>query len=105
MSHSESDIAGIVCRAFMNPGERAQATHELANHGANAIPILRAILSGEAKNEFGVPFRCLGMPVDCALVVIQLLGAEGHPLEDFVRMELNAGHPYAEGALRAINRT
>ena len=42
------------------------------------------------------------MPVDCSLVTIKLLGPVASPLEDLVRTEIGAGHPYAEDALRAI---
>jgi hypothetical protein len=62
-------------QAFLSPKDRAQATHDLARRGQEAVPILRSILDGTAKNEFRVPYRDLGMPVDCALVTIKLLGA------------------------------
>lgn len=88
--------------AFQSPRDRAQATHELARHGVDALPLLRAILDGEAKNEWGVAYRRLGMPVDCALVTISMLGALAKPLEYLVRQELAAGHPYATDALSAI---
>jgi hypothetical protein len=102
MTDTDSSIADRYCRAFLTPADRAWATHELAALGAAAIPVLRSILSGEAKNEFGIAYRCLGMPVDCALATIQLLRTTARPLEDFIRAEMAAGHRYAEDALRAI---
>ncbi|HVH36302.1 MAG TPA: hypothetical protein VM847_19550 [Tahibacter sp.] len=102
MSDTDSNIADRYCRAFLSPANRARATHELAAHGAAALPVLQSILSGEARNEFGIAYRRLGMPVDCALVTIQLLRTTARPLEDLVRAEVAAGHRYAEDALRAI---
>lgn len=102
MSESDRVVASQFCKAFLCPRDRAAATHELAAHGQNAVPILRSILNGEAKNEFGVAYRRLGMPVDCSLVTICMLGRIASPLEEFVRAELKAGHAYAEDALRAI---
>ena len=102
MSETVLLMADRFCRAFLRPGDRAQATHALAAYGCTAIPVLQAILSGEAKNEFGVAYRRLGMPVDGALVTIQLLGPTARPLAPFVRAELRAGHAYAEDAWRAI---
>ncbi|MES2018038.1 MAG: hypothetical protein V4484_16240 [Pseudomonadota bacterium] len=89
-------------KAFQNPMDRARATHELAQFGELALPLLQAILNGSARNEFGVPYRNLGMPIDCALVTIQLLGFLAAHLEALVRVELANGHPYAESALAAI---
>jgi hypothetical protein len=101
MSESEQ-IAARFCRAFLSPRERSYATHELAALGAAAIEPLRSILNGDAKNEFGISYRRLGMPVDCALVTIGMLGPLASPLEALVRAELAAGHPYAEHSLSAI---
>ncbi len=64
--------------------------------------MLQSILDGTAKNEFGVPYRDMGMPIDCALVTIKLLGVVAKPLEPLVRRELDAGHHYAADALTAI---
>src|SRR5581483_5480661 len=89
-------------RAFLSPKDRARATHELASHSREALPLLRGILDGTEKNDWEVPYRQLGMPVDCALVTVRLLGATAKPLEELVRRELSAGQPYAADALAAI---
>jgi hypothetical protein len=102
MSEAKLKIADHFCRAFLRASDRSRATHELAARGSEAVPILRSILNGEAKNEWGIAYRRLGMPVDCSLVTIKRLGAVASPLEDLVRAEIAAGHPYAEDALRAI---
>ena len=102
MQSDNRSIADHFCQAFLSPADRGWATNELSTHGASAIPILRSILDGEAVNQYGVPYRRLGMPVDCALVTIKLIGKSARPLEDLVRAELEAGHPYAFDALQAI---
>ncbi|AYN96962.1 hypothetical protein EAW52_25040 [Pseudomonas sp. LTJR-52] len=88
--------------AFLSHVERASATHELAAYGVSAIPMLRAIFDGTARNQFGVSYCKLGMPIDCALVAVSLLGQVAAPLEEYVRQQLAAGHPYAENALSAL---
>jgi hypothetical protein len=102
MQTENHSIADQFCRAFLTPADRSWATNELSTLGASAIPVLRSILSGEAKNEFDVPYRRLGAPLDCALVTIRLMGRSAKSLEILVRAELEAGHPYAFDALHAI---
>jgi len=89
-------------QAFLSPKDRGRATHELTTHPQEAIPVLRGILDGTAKNGYGVPYRSLGITIDCALVTIRMLGTTAKPLEALVRAELAAGHPYAADALAAI---
>ena len=89
-------------RSFQSPSDRARATCELALCGQEAVPLLRSILDGSAKNEFGVAYGKLGMPIDCALVAITRLGPVAKPLEPLVRQQLSAGHPYAQDALSAL---
>ncbi len=88
---------------FLQPSERAAATIELVTQGAAALPILQSLLSGEATNSWGVPYRKLGVPVDCALVAIQRLGPIALPLEAYVKHEIENGHSYAADALTAIH--
>ena len=84
---------------FSNPSERARATAELASLGVEAIQPLHLLFSGEAKNSFGVPYRQLGMPLDCGLVVAGRLGPLAKPLEKHLREALAGGHIYAAEAL------
>ena len=100
---SESEAQRLIA-AFLNPADRSKATHGLASHGGNAVAVLRSIFDGTAKNQFGVSYSSLGMPIDCALVVISLLGPVAAPLEEFVCQQLRVGHPYAEDALKALKR-
>lgn len=88
--------------AFQTPAERAKATHALAARGAAALSLLRSILDGTSKNEWGVAHRNIGIVVDCALMTIGFLGPIAKPLEELVRSEAEAGHLYAEQALAAI---
>ncbi|RBO81859.1 hypothetical protein [Marinomonas aquiplantarum] len=88
---------------FLKPADRAKAVCELESLGEDAIPILRTILDGTAKNKFQVSYNKLGMPVECSLVVIQRLGKAAKDLEPFVEQWLERGHPYAQEALHEIN--
>lgn len=88
--------------AFLIPSKRGWATNELASYGERAVPLLRAILDGSAVNQYGVPYRRLGMPVDCALVTVKMLGPTAGSLRELVQAEVGASHPYAEAALRAL---
>jgi hypothetical protein len=89
--------------AFLTPSKRGWATNELTSYGRGAVPLLRAILDGSAVNRNGVPYRRLGMPVDCALVTVKMLGPAANSLRKLVQAEVDAGHPYAEAALRALD--
>lgn len=89
--------------AFLTLGTRAKATHELASYREAAMPLLRAILDGTAVNENGVPYRRLGVPIDCALVTIRMLGKIAFPLQGLVQAEVKRGHPYARAALTALS--
>jgi hypothetical protein len=39
------------------------AKQELITLGVGAVPILASVLTGEAKNAFGVSYRTLGLPL------------------------------------------
>lgn len=74
--------------AFMDPALRSAATHRLAACGAEAVPVLRALLDGSLNNRWGVPYERLGEVVSCALVVCSLLGPIALELEALVRERL-----------------
>lgn len=59
-------------------------------------------ISHELARAFGVEAMELGMPVDCALVTVKMLGPTASSLRELVQAEVGAGHPYAEAALRAL---
>ncbi|WP_158755697.1 hypothetical protein [Dyella sp. S184] len=87
---------------FLSPAGRAAATSELASRGALALPVLVSLFDGSARNNYGIPYRQVGVPLDCGLVAARSLGVAARPLEPFLRNELRAGHPYAAGALGAL---
>ncbi|MCV2366462.1 hypothetical protein LNV23_23815 [Paucibacter sp. DJ1R-11] len=91
-----------VFEEFLQPATRARATTELAARGAEAIPVLRSLFSGEAKNAFGVPYIKLGTPLDCALVAAGRMGPLSKPLEPYIRDALSIGCNYAAHALASI---
>lgn len=74
--------------AFADPARRATATHQLAAQGAQAVPVLRAILDESLRNRWRVPYASLGEVVSCALVVCGQLGPVAVELESLVRLRL-----------------
>ena len=75
------------------------AEQELLALGVDAVPVLASVLTGEAKNEYGVSYRALGLPLRCALEVARRLGVVARPLESLLRTELHAGNFVAAMAL------
>jgi hypothetical protein len=71
-----------------SPGTMIDAEQQLLAAGADAVPVLEAIFNGEAKNEFGVPYRLLGLPLERALEVAARLGPLAKPLEPWIREEV-----------------
>lgn len=67
-----------------------------------AIPLLRDLLDGTAKNANGVAYRDLGLPLRCALEVAIRLGPIAKPLESLLVMELRAGSAVAATALGGL---
>ena len=99
------DKSVIYSERFLNSRDRVNAVRELQDLGSEAVQILEPIFSGEAKNKFDVPYNKLGMPIECSLVVIKLLGSTAKGLESYVRHWADQGHPYALEALDEIKST
>jgi hypothetical protein len=78
------------------------AETELLALGSDAIPILDSLLTGTATNEFGVPYRNLGLPLRCVLEVAIRLGTIARPLEPLLREELRRGDFVAAQALGVL---
>jgi hypothetical protein len=78
------------------------AEQELIALGPDAIPVLASVLTGEAANAFGVPYRELGLPLRCALEVAIRLGPIARPLESLLRAELHRGNFAAAVALGTL---
>ncbi|MDQ0073352.1 hypothetical protein J2W34_005160 [Variovorax boronicumulans] len=85
-----------------SPTSMMDAEQELLALGSRAVPILESVLKGEAANEFGVPYRKLGLPLRCVLEVATRLGPLARPLEALLRVELHGGHFVAAQALGAL---
>lgn len=96
------EISDSIFERFLSPAARAEAVSELASQGSQAVPALASLFDGSARNSFGIPYRQLGMPLDCGLLAARSLGTLARPLEPFLRDELRAGHPYAAAALGAL---
>jgi hypothetical protein len=75
---------------------------QLLSGGADSLPALESLLTGEAKNRFGVPYVQLGLPLQCALEVAGRLGPVAKPLEPLLREQLRHGHHTAAMALRSL---
>lgn len=87
---------------FGSPGSMIEAEQELLALGEAAVPILTTLFSGEARNEFGVPYRELDLPLRCAIEVAKRLGRIAKPLEPYLRDELKRGDHSAAMALSAL---
>lgn len=87
---------------FNSLSERAHATHDLAALGAAAVPVLGAIFSGAARNQFGVAYRDTGQPLLCSFVTAGLLGTLARDLEPYLRAGVQSGHVYAVDAIARI---
>lgn len=68
----------------------------------DAVHLLDDLFAGVAKNEFGIPYRDLGLPLRCALEVARRLGTKAKPLESHLRRELRSGHFVAAMALGSL---
>lgn len=74
------------------------AEEDILALGDDAIPRLIGLFDGSSRNEWGTPYRALGLPLRCALELVVRLGPSGKPLESFVIAEL----PACEAAARAL---
>lgn len=79
-----------------------QAEYELLALGEPAVSILASLFNGQARNEFGVPYRQLGLPLRCAIEVARRLGEIAKPLEPYLLEELKNGNHIAAMALGSL---
>jgi hypothetical protein len=89
---------------FLSPSTMIEAEQELLALGDQAVPVLESLLTGDAKNRFGVPYRTLGLPLRCTLEVARRLGPVAKPLERYLRDELKSGDPVAAMALGSLGK-
>jgi hypothetical protein len=89
---------------FLSPSTMMEAEQQLLAMGEHALPVLESLLSGDAKNYFGVPYRTLGLPLRCAIEVARRLGPVAKPLERYFREELRRGDHVAAMALGSLGQ-
>ena len=87
---------------FLSTSTMMDAETQLIERGVEAIPVLISLLSGEAKNNFGVPYRELGLPLRCALEVACRLGPIAKPLEGYLCEAVRGGNATAATALGSL---
>ncbi|MGH6760833.1 MAG: hypothetical protein ACRECW_04475 [Phyllobacterium sp.] len=75
-----------------------EAERELISSGEAAVKRLEALFDGSSRNNWDVPYRKLGLPLQCALEVVVRLGPIAKPLEPYIVAEL----PNSEVAARAL---
>lgn len=93
-----------VFEKLLSPSTMMDGEQSLLVMKDQAIPLLRDLLDGTAKNENGVAYRNLGLPLRCALEVASRLGARAKPLEGLLVEELYAGKAAAAKALGGLER-
>lgn len=87
---------------FMHPATTTDAEQDLLAQGTGAVATLATLFSGEAKNQWGIPYRQFGPPLRCALDLARRMGPLAKPLEPFLRAELDDGSVAAAMALGAL---
>jgi hypothetical protein len=89
---------------FLRPDSASHINGEqrLIRKGKDALPELVAFFAGEARNEFDVPYRSLGMPMRCVLETVRRLGPIAKPLESYLRAELQLDNFVAAMALGSL---
>jgi hypothetical protein len=104
MSNVRHPVTHALFDRFESPGTMLEAEQELVSLGEAAVPILATLFSGEARNQFGVPYRKLGLPLRCAIETASRLGRIAKPLEPYLRDEVRKGDHSAAMALRSLGR-
>jgi len=94
----------VIFEQFLSPSTMMEAEQELLALGDQALPMLESLLTGDAKNRFGVPYRSLGLPLRCTLEVARRLGPVAKPLERYLRDELKRGDHVAAMALASLGK-
>jgi len=86
-----------------SPRTMMAAEQRFLSAGSDAVPVLETIFNGEAKNEHGVAYKQLGLPLRCALEIALRLGSLAKPLEPYIREEVSRGVYWtAAAALREM---
>jgi hypothetical protein len=99
-----SEVTGQVFEQLLSPSTMLDGELSLLAMKDEAIPLLRDLLDGTAKNANGIAYRNLGLPLRCALEVASRLGPLAQPLENLLVKELHAGNVVAATALGRLGR-
>lgn len=75
-----------------------EAQQEIAAMGDDAIALLKGLFDGSSRNEWGISYRDLGLPLHCGLEIVVRLGSKAISLEPYINAEL----PKLEVAARAL---
>ena len=102
ISAKRGKMASAIFDQLLSPSTMLDGEKALLAMGGEAVPLLRDLLDGTARNEFGVPYRNLGLPLRCALDVALRLGPRARALEPLLALELRAGSATAARALAAM---
>jgi hypothetical protein len=97
-------VTGQVFEQLLSPSTMLDGEQSLVAMKGEAIPLLRNLLDGTAKNANGVAYRNLGLPLRCALEVASRLGSQAQSLESLLVKELQAGSAVAAKALGGLGR-
>jgi len=92
-------MSSAIFDQLLSPSTMVDGEKALLAMGENAVPLLQDLLDGTAKNEYGVAYRNLGLPVRCAVEVALRMGPAARPLEPLLVRELLVG---SEAAARAL---
>jgi hypothetical protein len=95
-------VTGQVFEQLLSPSTMLGGEQSLLAMKDEAIPLLRDLLDGTAKNANGVAYRNLGLPLRCVLEVASRLGPHARPLESLLVKELHAGSAMAAAALGGL---
>lgn len=93
-----------VFERLLNQSTMLHGEQMLLGMKGDAIPLLRDLFDGTAKNANGVAYRNLGLPLRCALEVASRLGPQAQPLESLLVKELHAGNAAAAKALGGLEQ-
>jgi len=91
MGHAREEVAGSA--------QSWGSAHARCTAVGHDLTVATVAFGGDAANEFGTPYRTLGLPLRCALEVATRLGPIARPLEALLRIELQRGNFVAAQAL------
>jgi hypothetical protein len=98
------EVVNRIFEQLLDPSTMLDGEQTLLGMKHEAIPLLRDLLDGTAKNANEVSYRNLGLPLRCALEVASRLGPLAQGLETHLVEELHAGSAIAARALGCLGR-